>query len=184
MGTPATAGTMREGRGRPSLQQRVEESRPGRAVLSLVILFTLGAMLVSNLPASALKTAAQPLVNPWLDLTGLHQNWNLFAPDPRRTTLGLEARITYADGTTVRWYPPAGGALIGVYHTFRWRKWAGYVVTSDNKSLWGPTADWIARTHVRDGALPVTVVLVRRSYLAPKPGSADTRTHLFLLRFV
>jgi len=130
-------------------------------------------MIVSNLPNSALKRAASPAVAPLLDLTGLHQDWNLFAPDPRRATLRLEARITFADGTTEVWQPPSCCRLLGVYRTFRWRKWATNVVSSRNAGLWGPTAEWIARTHRRDGVGPTSVQLVKQYYVAPRPGSGN-----------
>lgn len=142
-----------------------------KAALSGVILFALCAMAVESLPDSAIRRAAMPIAQPFLDLTGLHQNWNLFAPDPRVATLRLEARIAYASGTTISWHPPEGDPFIGVYGTFRWRKWAGNILSSRNKHLWRPTAEWIARTHVRDGELPLRVALVKQWYFAPPPGS-------------
>lgn len=158
-----------------TISERFEANPLGRAVISAFLILALGAMIASNLPPSELRRTALKATSPFLDLTGLHQNWNLFAPDPRRVTLQLEARITYADGTSAVWHPPVGDPIVGVYSSFRWRKWAGYVVSPSSSSLWAPTADWVARTHVRGGVYPATVVLVRRSYLAPRPGSADTR---------
>lgn len=158
------------------MQQRIEANPLGRRMLSGVLVLILGAMIVSNLPPSRLRTTAMRSLRPVLDLTGLHQNWNLFAPNPRRVTLHLEARITYADGTTETWQPPKGDPFVGVYRTFRWRKWASYVVDrSDDSDLWAPTAAWIAGTRVRDGKRPVLVEIVRRSYVAPRPGSGSTR---------
>lgn len=153
------------------LQRRLETSSTGRAVISGLILFTLAAMLVSNLPASELRRTGMKIFDPYLDVSGLHQNWNLFAPDPRRATLQLEARITFDDGSATIWHPPTGDPFIGVYRTFRWRKWAGNVLASSNKSLLEPTADWIARMHTAEGKFPVQVVLLKRSYLAPPPGT-------------
>jgi hypothetical protein len=176
------------GRG-PTISERVESSPLGRSIISAFLIFTLGAMIASNLPPSELRRTALKAASPFLDLTGLHQNWNLFAPDPRRVTLQLEARITYADGTNAVWHPPVGDPFVGVYRTFRWRKWAGYVVAKTSASLWAPTAAWVARTHVRGGVYPARVVLVRRFYVAPLPGRADTRqppwneTVLYTARF-
>lgn len=153
------------------LQRRLETSSTGRALISALILFTLAAMLLSNLPASELRRTGMKVFDPYLDATGLHQNWNLFAPDPRRSTLQLEARITFDDGSTTVWHPPTGDPFVGVYRTFRWRKWAGNVLASSNESLLQPTADWIARMHTKDGKIPVEVVLVKRSYVAPPLGS-------------
>ena len=153
------------------LQRRLETSANGRAFISGLIIFTLAAMLISNLPASELRRTGMKVFEPYLDVTGLHQNWNLFAPDPRRATLQLEARITFDDGSTTVWHPPTGDPFVGVYRTFRWRKWAGNVLASSNGSLLEPAADWIARMHTKDGKIPVEVVLVRRSYVAPPLGS-------------
>jgi hypothetical protein len=158
------------------VQEHIEASPLGRTVISGVLIVVLGAMIVSNLPSSNLRSSAMRGARPVLDLTGLHQNWNLFAPNPRRVTLQLEARITFADGTTETWLPPTGDPFVGVYRTFRWRKWASYVVDrSDDSSLWAPTAAWIARIHGRDGMRPVRVQLVRRSYVAPRPGRDGAR---------
>ncbi len=153
------------------VQRRLETSANGRALISGFILFALFAMLISNLPASELRVTGMKIADPFLDVTGLHQNWNLFAPDPRRATLQLEARIRYADGSVVVWHPPVGDPFIGLYRTFRWRKWAGNVLASDNDELLKPTADWLARAHATPGHVPVEVVIVKRSYVAPRPGS-------------
>jgi len=159
-----------------SERPRFEQTFLGRALLSAVLVFTLAAMLISNLPDSQLRRSGLKVVNGFLDVTGLHQNWNLFAPDPRRITLELEAHIVYDDGSEVIWQPTVGDPIFGVYASFRWRKWASYVVNRGNASgLWKPTADWVARTHVRDGHFPARVVLIRRSYLAPEPGRGTTQ---------
>lgn len=152
-------------------QHRLETSARGRALLSGLILFMLAAMLISNLPPSELRTTGMKIFRPYLDITGLHQNWNLFAPDPRRATLQLEARITFDDGSSAVWHPPVGDPFVGVYSSFRWRKWAGNVMSSDNEHLLEPTAEWLSRMFTTDERFPVSVVLVKRSYTAPPPGS-------------
>ena len=158
------------------MQERIEASPLGRTVITGALIVVLVAMIVSNLPPSNFRATGMRGARPILDMTGLHQNWNLFAPNPRRVTLQLEALITYADGTTETWRPPKGDPFVGVYRTFRWRKWASYALDRSNDSgLWAPTAAWIARTHVRDGLRPVRVQLVRRSYVAPRPGSASSQ---------
>ena len=160
--------------GPPTLQERLEASPNGRAALSAVLLFVLAAIIVSNLPASALRRSAHPIVQPFLDATGLNQNWNLFAPNPRRSTLRLEARIDYADGSTSVWRTPISDPFVGTYRAFRWRKWAGYVVSDSRPQLWPMAALWLARTHTRDGKVPVRISLYRQWFYAPKPGSGDS----------
>lgn len=163
------------GSGRTSFQERLESGPNGRAVLTGIIIVTLGAMIISNLPQSTLRKTVLPIVRPLLDSTGLNQNWNLFAPNPRRSTLRLEARIRYADGTTSIWRTPISDAFLGEYRAFRWRKWASYVVSDSQKDLWRTAAVWIARIHARDGKSPIRVEVFKQWYYAPKPGSGDFR---------
>jgi hypothetical protein len=177
-----------------SVQERLEANPIGRAAITGLIIVTLGAMLISNLPPSTLRETALPIVRPLLDTTGLNQNWNLFAPNPRKSTLRLEARITYQDGTTSVWRTPISDQIVGEYRAFRWRKWASYVV-SNTRCTVGPrlcpvTALWLARIHAVGGKVPVRVELYRQSYTAPKLGSGDFRqppwveTHLYTLTIV
>ena len=157
------------------LQERLEANPNGRAVITGLIIVALGAMIISNLPDSTLRRTALPIVRPFLDSTGLNQNWNLFAPNPRKSTIRLEARIQYADGTTSIWRTPISDQLVGQYRSFRWRKWASYVVSDTRRDLWRVSAIWIARIHARDGKVPVRVQLFKQSYTAPKLGSGDFR---------
>ena len=160
--------------GPPTILQRIEESSNGRVVISAVLIFVLVAIIISNLPASALRRSAHPIVQPLLDTTGLNQNWNLFAPNPRRSTLRLEARIDYADGSTSVWRTPISDPFVGTYRAFRWRKWASYVVSNSRPQLWPMAALWLARTHTRAGKIPVRVSLYQQFFYAPKPGSGDS----------
>src|SRR2546422_7052565 len=141
----ASLGTESTGRA-TTVSERIESSPLGRAVIAAFLIFTLAGMTASNLPPSELRRSALRVTSPMLDLTGLHQNWNLFAPDPRRVTLQLEARITYADGTSAVWHPPVGDPFVGVYRTFRWRKWVEQVVSTSGTSYLAPTAAWVARS--------------------------------------
>lgn len=130
-------------------------------------------MLVSNLPSSELRRQTLPLVRPVLDSTGLSQNWNLFAPDPRNSTLRLAARMTYPDGTTVEWHQPESDPVVGPYRLYRWRKFANNALSDRRAHLWPGLAAWLARNHPRDGDAPTEVVLLRQFYFAPEPGSGE-----------
>jgi hypothetical protein len=156
-----------------SLQERLEDHQLGRALITGAILFALAAMLVSNLPSSALKREALPVVRPLLDASALTQNWNLFAPDPRNSTLRLAARMTYRDGVTLEWHQPESDPVIGPYRLYRWRKLANNLLSERRAPLWPAITDWLARNHLRDGEPPLRVVLIRQFYNAPSPGSGD-----------
>ena len=146
----------------------------GKCAISGFIVFLLIALVVSNLPDSELKDIGRPVVRPLLEATALSQTWNLFAPNPRQSTLRLEARMTYADGATVTWRPPDGDPMISEYRSYRWRKWATNVMSDRRQSQWPQVARWIADHHLRDGQLPTQVVLVRQFYFAPAAGSGET----------
>lgn len=153
----------------PSVQERLEASVAGRWLLSALLAFTLAAVVSWNLPPSALREAARPVVEPYVRVLGLDQSWNLFAPDPPRATFEVLARIDYADGSSDTWRAPRND---------RWRKWVGAVRLDRNISFWAPTAAWIARSHDHDGRRPVTVTLVRRGRELRPPGSGTPEAEL------
>ena len=157
----------------PSVQAQVEEHMMGRALISGFIGFVLLAMLVSNLPSSELKSETIPVVEPLLDATALTQNWNLFAPDPRNSTLRLAARMTYPDGVTLEWHQPESDPVVGPYRAYRWRKLANNMLSDRRSFLWPDLVSWLARNYRRDGQAPERVVLLRQFYFAPEPGSGD-----------
>src|SRR5207302_9352191 len=96
----------------------------------------------------------------------------LFAPDPRSFSVGVFARISYADGHERILVPPHNGHLLAPYRTYRWQKYVERLRADDYKSLWEPTARWIAA----DAGPGVTkVVLVRTFRDAVTPGSGKKR---------
>ena len=72
---------------------------------------------------------------PFLGATGLDQNWRVFAPDPRQTSLRLEARVRYANGSSAVWRPPTGDDLVGAYWDYRWAKWLENVTQDANREV-------------------------------------------------
>jgi hypothetical protein len=157
----------------PGLQERLEGTVVGKIVLSSVIVYLLVALLVTNLPQSELKSTAEPAVEGFLEASALSQTWNLFAPNPRRSTLRLEARMVYEDGTQLVWRQPDGDAVVGEYRAYRWRKWASNMMSDRRQGMWPDLARWVAENHRRDGLLPIEVTLVRQFYFAPPPGSDE-----------
>ncbi len=133
-------------------------------MLSSFLVATLCAVVLWNLPKSELREVTAPLVEPVVNLTGLDQRWNLFAPNPPRMTYETVARIEYADGGLVLWQPPRND---------RWRKWLGAIRSERSRRLWEPTAAWIAEHHDRGGRRPVRVELVLRSLELLPPGSGQ-----------
>jgi hypothetical protein len=102
------------------------------------------AVLVSNLPAGRPREELRPAAARDVLPLGLDQDWALFAPDPRGFSVGVYARVTYADGDERRWVPPRGGHLLAPYRTYRWQKYVERLRADDYSSLWEPTARWVA----------------------------------------
>lgn len=148
----------------PSVQERLETSPLGRRVLSAFLALSVGAIVVWNLPESAeVRELAVPVVEPYVNVGGLDQRWNLFAPNPPQRTYEVVAVIEYADGSRVLWRSPRND---------RWRKWLGIIRNERSRRLREPTAAWIADHHDDGGrrTARVELVLRRRDLLPPGSG--------------
>lgn len=148
-------------RGR-SPQERFEASRHGRWLLSAFLALSVGAMVVWNLPESEIRALTLPIVEPYVNTSGLDQRWNLFAPNPPRRTYEVVARIEYADGSRALWQSPRND---------RWRKWLGVIRNERSRRLWEPTAAWIAEHHDGGDRRTTQVELIVRGRDLPPPGS-------------
>lgn len=168
-------GRHRAGNGLLELQPRIESSLVGRAAISSFLVLTLTSLLVANLPDSSVRREAWPFVHPYVAAAGIEQNWGVFAPDPRRVVLDLEARITYTDGSRSTWRVPDGGPGLAAYRDYHWRKWVEWVTLDSHQELWTPAAAWIARQAEAHGRLVAEVTLVRRWYEVAEPGEARAR---------
>lgn len=154
----------------------IEDTAGGRAVMSAAAVFLVIFMLLAGLPAgSQVKDSTSDVTNAIRDLTGLTQSWALFAPNPSSVTRSMEARMTYADGSTAVWVPPDNGRFLAPYRAYRWRKWVSRVTSDSWTSTHAPAAAWIARQHPHDGGYPVTIDFYRQSYRAPEAGSGERR---------
>jgi hypothetical protein len=143
------------------LSERAEASVWGRRAILALVAVLLAAQLATHLPASPVREALRPSADRAVRLLGSEQAWGVFSPDPRRISIDIEARVTFADGTTATWAPPQGGPVITNLRYYRWRKWMERVRADDARGLWEPTARWVADEH-RDGpSPPVRVDLVR-----------------------
>lgn len=155
------------------VSQRIEESPWGRLAIGAVIVLFLAATVGTHLPSSSLAHSVGPRSNEIVRILGQEQAWGVFAPDPRSSSLDLEARVTFADGTGAVWSVPDGGHLIGHYRYYRWRKWVERVRSDDYASTWEPTARWVASQYADRESPVVRVELVRffreNALLDPQP---------------
>jgi hypothetical protein len=157
------------------VQQRLESSTAGRIAISVFVLFTVFSVAVWNLPASDVKQKSLKVVRPYITLTSLDQNWGVFAPDPRRISIDMQARIRFADGSTSTLDLPRSNDVYGAYWDYRWRKWAEWIRQDAQNQLWKPAALWFARKAAVGGRQPIEVVLVRRWYELLPPGPGPSR---------
>jgi hypothetical protein len=157
-------------------QERLEATPFGRALISALIVATIVSLVVWNVPDSELKAKLLPVVRPYVNVVGLDQNWGVFSPDPRRETLEMFARVSYADGTSETVRVPTGDAFVGAYWDYRWLKWVEWTTMDVHKDLWKPAAAWFARQAQTSGKRPVRVQLFRRWYVVLPPGPGPNRT--------
>jgi len=158
------------------LQERFESTVAGRAAISVFLVATLLALIFWNLPESEIKRKSFKIVRPYITATSLDQNWGVFSPDPRRQTIDVVARVSFADGTRETFGIPRGDDVVGSYWDYRWWKWAEWLRLDTHSDLWRPAAIWFARRAGTDGRRPTRVTLVRRWYDLLPPGSGPDLT--------
>ena len=139
-------------------------------MISAFLIVTLAGVVITNLPQSNLRRHALRVAEPYLNAIGLDQSWALFAPDPRRFSIALRARVLYEDGSAETWRPPAGGALFDSYWDYHWQKWQEWVLDAGERRLWRPAAEFIARDSAGRTRRPVRVTLFRLTSLNNPPG--------------
>jgi len=117
------------------------------------------------------RRLGQPL-RPLAELVGLDQNWRIFAPEPRRASLQIEAVVLWSDGTQTVWKPPYLNRSLGAYRDYRWRKWLEHVSRdSEGQRLWPALARFVLHTHrARAGATPRELRLRRLVRRTNSPG--------------
>jgi hypothetical protein len=160
------------------LQQRLESHRSGRWLISGFLVITVGGIAVANMPDGALKDDLAEVVQPYMQVTGLDQRWDMFS-NPRTQLIYLEARVTHADGTVSVWRPPTGEPLLASYRDTHWRKLVEHAVPMGNADTWPGLFEPLARyaaSQVEGGSPPVEVTLVKRSSLNLPPGDGPERT--------
>jgi len=174
--------------GRPSIedddpfegQGLVYEHRVGRAVLSALIVVLVITLVGWNLPRSVfgyeLRDASREQLRPVVNRLALNQGWEVFAPNPSSTSVAVTAEVSFEDGSTASFEFPDGEPALGALREYRWRKWERRIRLDDNRGLWRPTADWIARELSEPDNIVVEVQLVRhwsRMEQAGVPGEVN-----------
>lgn len=143
------------------ISERVERSPHAQVLISIAVVLLLLAEVCTHLPDSAIEREVSAPANQVIRIFAAEQAWGVFAPNPRSISLRLEARVTFADGSTTTWEVPEGPRVGANLRYYRWRKWLERIRGDDFRGLWRPTAEWVASLY-DDGPSPVTrVELVR-----------------------
>jgi len=154
----------------PTLQMRFESSRRGRAVITIGLIVTLAAILISLLPASAIKNRLLPVAQPYLNAVGVGEDWGVFAPNPRKEVIYAGGVIKYSDGSESVWNFPVRPGIMA-YSDYRWQKFEEHVRLDAFKGLWHPFATYLVTHEAVPGKTPVRVGLARKWAEINPPGA-------------
>ena len=151
------------------MQQRLESSRVVRILISIFVAITVGAIMIWNMPRSAIRREGMRFAEPYMTALGLDQNWSVFAPNPHQGKSSFFARVADADGNVHVWRVPEGDALIGAYWDFRWGKWTEWTIAGRSDLCEG-SAIYAAEQVADTGVDPVLVTIVARGRTNFGPG--------------
>jgi hypothetical protein len=151
-----------------TLQQRFEESRAGKIVISGLIALILVTGVVWNLPDSPIRRALAPLVEPVAAPAGMDQYWAMYATPSKRVE-SVEVHVKMNNGETRLWTMQPGERGVGWWD--RWIMLRRAVMY--DAGVRPQVARWVAHevTGPNERAVAVAVVL-RVENLSP-PGSED-----------
>ena len=125
-----------------------------------------------------LHTALRTRLSRYMTYPGLRQTWTMFAPNPMRWNVYVEAEITFADGSRTTWAVPRMERLghFERHQKERYRKWSTERLGVDqpNPVLTRAAAQYVARqVEARPENPPRRVELVR--YFSPIPAPKTRR---------
>lgn len=109
-----------------------------------------------------------------LRVTGTHQNWNMFAPNPIQQDTWVDANVKLADESAVNLLYPRGSQM-GYVERFikeRYRKFIETAHLDDNGFLWPTLANYMARLQYAKTPdnPPVFLTLKRHTRPVMPPG--------------
>lgn len=152
-----------------TLQQRFEDSRAGKIVISGLVAVIMVVGFVWNIPDSAIRRALMPVVEPVAAPAGLDQYWAMYGIPSKRVET-IEVHVKMANGETRVWTMQPGERGVGWWD--RWIMLRRAVMV--DASVRPQVARWVVReiTAANERAVAVAVVL-RVENLSP-PGEENT----------
>lgn len=150
--------------------------------------YLIGAFMWSMPPEIPMKRRVDRFFQPSFQWLGLWQNWQMFAPDPRRDDIFVDGQVTLADGRTIErnlsrmWVLP----LFEQYRRERWRKlFNDYIRTDKYKRHWPAIGEWLMRDVSDQETSPAVHVELRRHWREAKPDlpGGDTEKNWQMMKF-
>ncbi len=149
----------------PKLSARI----PRRVLINLFILLNLSAIFLRNSPPAYAKDLLSHYLQPYLYLTGLEQNWKMYAPEINAVNFDFVGRVTFQDGTQRLWPFPQMANLPVWRRFFKGRRieWVGRVC--NYKPFLPDLARYIARLYHTKEEVPARVDIVFHWSTIPPP---------------
>jgi hypothetical protein len=160
-GKPATGGK------RPSLQQRFEESRLGRRVISGIIVVIIGTQVVWSMPYSAIKGVLMPIVEP-ANVINVNEGWTVFAPETGSRVFWFEVDVIMADGSTRVWKREPNPVLEKIFLPDRWPLMVETAIRQQDGRR--EFARWVVDRVTEPSENPVKVVMLFNFKVLAPPG--------------
>lgn len=146
----------------------------GRGVISVFLVVHMAAMVLWVMPPCPLRARYIGVARYYVLPLGLWQFWAMFAPDPQRDSLTLEAEVIDARGIRSTFvYPkmadfPTQSAKLA---RFRFPKYAANLLMPDTQLERNISARHaLRRLRLPDDAYPLTVSLVYHVRVSPPAG--------------
>lgn len=147
------------------LQQRFEDSRGGKVVISAFVALFVLVGVVWNVPDSPIRRGLMPAVEPVAAPVGLDQYWGMYG-NPSKRAETVEVQVKMADGQIRVWAMEPGADGMGWWD--RWIMLRRAVMTDAN--VRPQVARWAVREVTEPGDHPVAVAVVLRTQNLTAPG--------------
>lgn len=153
---------------------------PWRYILHLAVSgYLIGAFMWSMPPEIPLKSRTDRFFRRPFQFLGLWQNWQMFAPDPRRDDIYVDAKVTLEDGRVIErnlsrmWVM----SYFEQYRKERWRKmFNDYIRTDQYKVHWPAVGKWLMRDTSSRETSPAKHVELWRHWRPAKPDLYGSNT--------
>lgn len=158
------------------LQERFEESRVGKRVISAIILVILGVQVVWSMPDSAIRRGLMPIVEP-ANVINVNERWSMFAPNIGTRVEKFEAHVTMADGSDRVWRLEPGSRLEKIFWPSRFPLMTETAMRQQDGRR--ELARWIVHELTRPSERPVKVVMMFQFKVLPPPGESSKNPNGF-----